>query len=503
MNKKTVGRDEMEVLIEERTHELKRVNRELSQEIERRRVIEQALRTSEAQYRGLVDRVPVGVYRTTVDGRILEVNPALVRMLGYDNREQVLLQSVFQGYVDAEEREKWRREIELRGVVRDFELQLYRADGSIIWVRDTGRAVLDDDGQILYYEGVMEDVTESKRARERLQRAFERLHELESVVNRSPAVFFRWGIDLGWPVMFVTQNVDQFGYSGSDFMSGAIQWLDVLDPDDVKRLDALVRHYLDDGVTEFELQFKMRLASRMFHWVEARVFVVRTTGGTVDCIEGLIVDIDQRRRLEQQMAEISEHERQRIGRDLHDVLGQSLTGTAFFIKAVQNKLANGEHLTVEEMDKIAGMINDAISQTRMLARGLCPVDLEGQGLVRGLKELAVGIDELYGVECVFSGPPDEGEVCDHAFALALFHIAQESVNNAVRHGEPSRIEIRLVLTSDRIELVVADNGLGFDAQAVPGNGLGLSLMQYRAEGCGAWFEIESVSGRGTTVRCIR
>jgi two-component system sensor kinase FixL len=483
--------------------DLKRINRELRAEIERHKATEAALLQSQDEYRGLIERVPVGIYRTTVDGKILEVNSALVRMLGYLSREELLEQTVLSGYVNHEDRVAWRDEIERNGVVRNFELQLYRKDGSKIWVRDSGRAVKDRSGAVQCFEGIMQDITEAKQAREELQNAFSRLRELESVVNRSPAVFFRWANDPGWPVMFVSDNVAQFGYRGSDFVEGKIEWMSVLDPDEAPRLDNLIKHYLRDGVTEFELQFRLRRVHGEFNWVEAHVFVVRNGDGVVKYIEGLIVDIDQRRRLERQIAEIAEHERQRIGRDLHDVLGQSLTGTAFFVKALQNKLAAGEELSLDETNKIAGMIHNAISLTRTLARGLCPVDLEDQGLVCGLKELAVGVEDLYGVHCSFEGPHDV-DIGDHDFAVALYYIAQEAVNNAVRHGEPTRIDICLEESQERIELTISDNGSGFDPQtSEPATGMGLSLMRYRAEACGAWFEVRSAPGEGTVARCSR
>ena len=493
---------ELKALIEARTHELERVNQDLTAEIERHKATEAALSKSQDKYKVLIDRVPVGIYRTTVDGKILEVNSALARMLGY-SREEILSQTVFEGYVNPEERAVWRKEIEKNGIVRDFEIQLRRKDGASIWVRDTGRAVKDKSGKTLYFDGIMEDITEAKHAREELRQAFDRLRELESVVNRSPAVFLRWANEPGWPVMFVSDNVGQFGYCGSDFVEGKLQWMELLDPKEVPRLDNLIKHYLEDGVTEFELQFRLRMACGDLHWLESHVFVVRENDGTVKHIEGLLVDIDQRRRLERQLAEIAEHERQRIGRDLHDVLGQSLTGTAFLIKALQNKLASGEKLSTEETEKIAGMINEAISQTRSLARGLCPVDLEEQGLVRGLKELAVGVEDIYGIQCHFEGPHD-GDVEDHDFAVALYYIAQEAVNNAVRHGEPTRIDMRLEECPKRIELTISDNGSGFDPQSPEASkGMGLSLMRYRAEARGAWVEVESSPGEGTVVRCSR
>lgn len=128
----------------------------------RRRAAEEA----EARYRGLFERVPVGLYRVTADGRMLDANPAMVQMLGFPDRESYLAADPGPRYVDPEDRRRWRALLERDGVVRDFELQVRRRDGRIIWVRRSTQVVRDGAGRALYYEGVQEDITERKRADE-------------------------------------------------------------------------------------------------------------------------------------------------------------------------------------------------------------------------------------------------------------------------------------------------------------------------------------------------
>lgn len=133
---------------------------------EKQRRVEEALRLSEERYRRLFERVPIGLYRSTPDGRILEANPALARLYGFSSVEDLLKVNAFDLYTDPEERRRWLGALKDQDVVRHYELRQRRADGRIIWVRDTARAVRDEQGNILYYEGSIEDITALKEAEE-------------------------------------------------------------------------------------------------------------------------------------------------------------------------------------------------------------------------------------------------------------------------------------------------------------------------------------------------
>ncbi|MDY6875975.1 MAG: PAS domain S-box protein [Chloroflexota bacterium] len=127
----------------------------------------QSLKEANARYRSLFDGVPVALYRTTPDGKALDANLTLVQMLGYPNRESLLAVSASDVYVNPEDRQRWQALMDREGVVRDFEMQLRQCDGTVIWVRDSAHTVCDSDGQVLYYEGFMEDITARRRVEEK------------------------------------------------------------------------------------------------------------------------------------------------------------------------------------------------------------------------------------------------------------------------------------------------------------------------------------------------
>ncbi len=139
---------------------------------------EQALRRSEEHYRSLFEGVPVGLYRTTPEGQITDANSAFVQMIGHPDRESLLAVDVTDLYVNPEDRKQWQALMERQRLVRDFEVQVRRHDGTVMWAQSNTRSVRNDDGAVLYYEGSMEDITERKRTEEELNKHRDHLEEL-------------------------------------------------------------------------------------------------------------------------------------------------------------------------------------------------------------------------------------------------------------------------------------------------------------------------------------
>lgn len=213
-------------------------------------------------------------------------------------------------------------------------------------------------------------------------------------------------------------------------------------------------------------------------------------------------DVSARRWLERRLLTLSDDEQQRIGADLHDGLGQQLTGLSCLAAALSDRLKTVRPAEAQQAGVIASLANDAIAHSRALARGLCPVQLENAGLVIALEELAGQARTLHGVECQFEvkGPPPQ---CDHLTALHLYRITQEAIHNAVRHGKARHVTITLTSTRGRQHrLAITDDGHGFpvDAQSrAPGGGL--RLMAYRSAVIGGNFTVDSSPDRGTRITC--
>ncbi|RMF55443.1 MAG: PAS domain S-box protein, partial [Calditrichaeota bacterium] len=159
----------------------------IARDISERIAVQEALKESEERYRGLFEGIPVGIYRTTAEGLIIDANPAFVSLLGYDSREELTTINVSDLYLNPEDRLRWKTVIDEVGVVRSFETQLVRKDGAIIWVRENSHSVKDETGKVLYYQGSVEDITIRKKMEERLQASENRYRDI--VENSEDFIF--------------------------------------------------------------------------------------------------------------------------------------------------------------------------------------------------------------------------------------------------------------------------------------------------------------------------
>jgi len=214
---------------------------------------------------------------------------------------------------------------------------------------------------------------------------------------------------------------------------------------------------------------------------------------------GVIVlraDVAHRERLEHEVLAISEREQRRIGQDLHDGLCQQLTGVSLLSRSLQHQLTGAP---ADDAGRITHLINECIEQTRRVTRGLHPVPEEPTGLQLALTELAASVSETARVPCRCD-IPQPVPIPDQTAATNLYRIAQEAVQNALRHARASQITIGLRMDERAITLTVRDDGQGI-SDARPRSGLGLDIMDYRADSLGATLTVGRADGGGTLVTC--
>ncbi len=203
---------------------------------------------------------------------------------------------------------------------------------------------------------------------------------------------------------------------------------------------------------------------------------------------------------ERKLLSISEETHQRIGRELHDDLGQHLMGVAFMSEVLYQKLKDAGQEEMQDAAQITTLVNKAMSRTRLLAHGLYPAELSEKGLCQMMEKFAGYVEGIYQVECEFHCDPDL-HVDDPEVAINLFRITQEAVTNAFKHGRAKRIVLRLTTSGpDGMLVEILDDGCGIaEAQVTAGSGLGMRSMRYRAEMIGATVEVASRHGGGTRV----
>ncbi len=210
-------------------------------------------------------------------------------------------------------------------------------------------------------------------------------------------------------------------------------------------------------------------------------------------------EMAEHRRLDQEIARVADRERRRLGHDLHDSLGQHLTGTALAAQVLKEKLAARAAPETGEAEKLVRWVEEGIDLTRNLARGFFSPELEEDGLIVALQGLAENITERFPTNCVFNG--DESiRIHDSTVANQLYQIAQEAVTNSVKHAAAKQIDIRLALDGPELCLSIIDDGVGFPDKPQSG-GLGLRLMRHGAALSGATFDIRRNGKNGTIATC--
>jgi signal transduction histidine kinase len=216
----------------------------------------------------------------------------------------------------------------------------------------------------------------------------------------------------------------------------------------------------------------------------------------------LTQEMQKRRLLEKELLETTEREQRRIGQDLHDNLCQHLTGTALAGQLLTQKLAEKSVAEAAAANHLVELVEEAIDLTRTLARSLHPIEMQSEGILEALRELAANTTERFKIFCQIECRPQTMLLpFDAGVNIHLYRIAQEAISNAIRHGAAKHIVIRLEVENGEIALTVTDDGIGLPQNRENKKGIGLHIMAYRASMIGASFKIERQPGRGTRVTC--
>jgi signal transduction histidine kinase len=212
--------------------------------------------------------------------------------------------------------------------------------------------------------------------------------------------------------------------------------------------------------------------------------------------------LEHARKLEKQIIEVSEYEQQRIGRDLHDGLCQCLAAIGCAATSLRMDLdQQGLAKLATTAAEIENLLRESVRQARDLAHGLVPVQLNEAGLPAALQELTATTSRLQGMVCTFEFAGEDG-FTHPGKATHLYRIAQEAINNATKHGKARNVEVKLSANSSAMNLSIADDGTGFKVEAQETDGVGISIMRYRATVVGGEFQIESGPKGGTIVSCM-
>ncbi len=291
---------------------------------------------------------------------------------------------------------------------------------------------------------------------------------------------------------------------GRDFIADtegpSRMWLDkYIFPED----QAQVMAAIDEAIRTkslFQLEHRVRRVDGSAGWTLSRAVPILDATGEITDWFGMASDITERKKLEQALVDVTEREQRKFGHELHDGLGQRLTGLEMLSHALAEDLSAHAEDLAKQARRLNSELRETVAEARLISHSLAPVQLDGDGLMRGLSELASRTSRHKGVKCRFLCEPPV-VVEDQMVATHLYRIAQEAVTNAIKHGRARMIDIRLTESVGALNLCVENNGHPLPVKDQSRNGVGLNAMRYRVGLIGGALAIDSGKRRGVKVSC--
>ncbi len=460
-------------------------------DVTERKRAEQTLRSQQQEQQAILNSAPALIWYKDCHNRIIRLNQSAAASMGKTIAE-VEGRHVEELYPD-EAAKYYRDDLEVinsgqpkLGIIE----QLLTASGEKRWIQTDKAPFFNERGEIIGLIVCAVDVTERKQIEQALHT---QARVLENMVE-GVLVY-----DDHDRITFTNHALDaMFGYARGELIGQSTFGLNPFPPETSARIAKEIRHHLETHAS-LEREYINRRKDGSEFVSESRVSRLQIDGQWRQV--AVVQDVTKRKWMEKEILEVSDREQRRIGQDLHDGLCQLLTGTTFAIKTLEQKLQAASSPAATEAGEIAELLRRANVEARNIARGLHPLELDAGGLVAALHELAFNVQGLFNVDCRFhcEQPID---LADKGKAIHVYRIAQEAVNNALKHSQAKHIGITLTPSDGNVTLTVDDDGVGLPEQFKGSTGMGLNIMAYRARMIGGSLQVHSGDKRGIIVSLV-
>jgi PAS domain S-box-containing protein len=464
----------------------------IAQDITERKHAEEELKLKDSAIESSIS----GVGITDLEGRLVYVNDSLVRMWGFDSRDEILgkmLPEFWQGDGIARTVEDLRS----KGFSTGEDIGR-KKDGSLFPVEYSASILTDGQGNPVSMYGSFVDISDRKQAEER--------YKLASAAGRVGV----WDWDLKTDEMYVDPELKQLlGYEDHEIRNHIADWGSRVHPDDADLVMAEATRHLD-GVTErYEVEHRMLHKDGSVRWFLARGTALRDDEGNAYRMTGTDTDITEQKRAQEQLLDLGgrlitaqEEERSRIARELHDDVSQRLALLSVELEYTAESSPESGPGLIEKVGEVLARLKELSSDIHELSYRLHPRSLERLGLAVAIRSLCREISERRAMQLVFEESEVPDSISDDA-ALCLYRVAQESLRNVVNHSRAESAEVKLCAENEVVRLTVTDSGVGFELdQLRERNGLGVISMRERLRAIGGRLSIQSAPGEGTTVEAV-
>jgi PAS domain S-box-containing protein len=476
------------------------------QDITERKQAETALAERERLLRTIIEAEPECVKRLAPDGTLLDMNAAGLAMIEADSLDEVRGQSVCP-LVTPEYRNTFENLIRRvsQGESGMLEFEIVGLKGTRRWLETHSVPLRSEGNEVLSVLSITRDITERKQAEQAHRESEARL---QAILDNSPTMIFLK--DTEGRYLLKNREFVKLAHRPGEEIIGKTD-AELFSPEQAAAFRANDCKVLESGVAmEFE---EVALHDDGPHISLVHKFPLRDEKGTMYAVGGIVMDITGRKRAEVQVRDtlaqlhalashlqsIREKERARIAREVHDELGQALTGLQLGLSWVAGKLTPEQRQVQQRVTALSALVDTTTQAVRRISTALRPSVLDDLGLIAALEWLASEFTSNTGIRCEFVSGVDAVEL-NPSTSTAIFRIAQETLTNVIRHAEATTVAITLRKMGLVLVLLVQDNGKGIDDNKISDpRSLGLLGMRERARMCGGDVSFSGHPGRGTTV----